>query len=143
MNEKYFVSYETARKLKTLGFDYPCIFYYTDENAPKGCVWQSCGRVPVNFNKNINECRIKCSAPTLWQAQYWLYVKHNIQIQLKVVGRNQWNYTLIEMSPKTDMSGEIYRRIPKRDNYPVIANFEDSISAAIDDALELITNRVK
>ena len=80
MNEKDYVSFETALALKQAGFDYPCSYYYTGEDAQQGYIWRTCGGELANFNKDVGKCPIKCSAPMLWQAQKWFREVKNIDV---------------------------------------------------------------
>lgn len=142
MDEKILVPFETAKKLKKAGFDYPCSYYYTDENAPKGYIWRTQSGKPVNFNVNDDIRPIRCSAPTLWHTQKWLREKHNIHIHVEAVFGKRWTYTLIDTSPQTDMYGNVKYRTLGRDSFPDKDAYETVLSAAIDAALELITNKI-
>ena len=39
MDDKDFVPFETAKRLKTAGFDELCNYYYTSEDTPKEHIW--------------------------------------------------------------------------------------------------------
>lgn len=81
MDEKDFVSFETALALKAAGFNYPCRYYYTKEDAPDMCVWRTTSEYNwTNYNNEVYNKHIKCSAPTLWQAQKWLREVKNIDV---------------------------------------------------------------
>lgn len=70
MTNKDFVTYETAQALKKAGFDYPCYFYYTKQDAPDECVWHTTSEeAPIDYNRSVYA---ECSMPTLAQAQKWL-----------------------------------------------------------------------
>ena len=80
MNEDY-VSFEQAKALKELGFDWECYQFYNADK--KLCSYTSigCGDDCRDWNDNdyasIGDA--ECSAPTLAQAQKWLRIK-NISI---------------------------------------------------------------
>lgn len=78
MDEKDYVSFKTALALKETGFDRPCQYYYTKEDAPDGHVWcMTSEDAPIDYNKTIYA---KCSMPALWQAQKWLREVKNIDV---------------------------------------------------------------
>ena len=78
MENKDYVTCAQARKLKELGFDYPCYFYYTKEDAPDDCVWHTTSEAaPIDYNRSIYA---GCSMPSLWEAQKWLREVHKIHI---------------------------------------------------------------
>lgn len=78
MDEKDYVSFETALALKNAGFNYPCQYYYTREDAPDNHVWHTTSEdAPIDYNKTIYA---KCSMATLWQAQKWLREVKNIDV---------------------------------------------------------------
>lgn len=69
-------SYELSLALKKAGFDEPCNFYYTKEDAPDGAVWFTCDpRNPQDYNHLQDDCPFAkpiCSAPHIYHAQKWL-----------------------------------------------------------------------
>lgn len=68
-----YCDYKLSLALKVAGFDYPCYFYYTKENAPDDCVWQTTSEeAPVDYNRRIYA---GCSMPLLYHAQKWLREK--------------------------------------------------------------------
>lgn len=78
MDEKDYVSFETALALKEAGFNYPCRYYYTKENAPEGSVWHTTSEdAPIDYNRTVYA---RCSMPTLWQAQKWFREVKNIDV---------------------------------------------------------------
>ena len=134
MDNKDFVTYEIAKRLKEAGFNEPCDHYYHHGELKRYADTDS-----VNRNTNGHGRPNKCSAPTLWQAQKWLREKHNIHVQIEAVMQEQWTYTLVDLAPWSDMDGEWHDRIPDREGYPQIATYESALSAGIAAALELIT----
>lgn len=122
-----FVNYPTAKKLKALGFNLPCLSFY---NAGK-----ELGRAldPDNFN-HLGETyqgewfTDAISAPTLWQAQKWLRSKG-----LEV-------YAIIARGATYEWG--VYH-IPTHDNIacnmgPNYESYEAALSEGIACALELI-----
>ncbi len=78
MDEKDYVSFETAFALKEAGFNYPCRYYYTKEDAPEGSVWHTTSEdAPVDYNRTVYA---RCSMPSLWQAQKWLREVKNMDV---------------------------------------------------------------
>lgn len=78
MDEKDYVSFETALALKATGFNYPCRYYYTREDAPEGSVWHTTSEdAPIDYNRTVYA---RCSMPSLWQAQKWLREVKNIDV---------------------------------------------------------------
>lgn len=92
-----FVSFEIAKKLKEKGFDRPCIYAYCEAGG-----WNKYKQVQMpithilrtngnpfgtfytgkNWNREyeINENKIRCSAPTISQVLNWLEVEKQIYI---------------------------------------------------------------
>ena len=64
--EKEFVPYELAVKLKELGFDEPCLGYYSNVEFVFG-----------NHTNNVMQ-RFRYSAPTYQQAFRWFREKHEV-----------------------------------------------------------------
>ena len=67
---KEFVPYELAVKLKELGFDEPCLGYYSNVEFVFG-----------NHTNNVMQ-RFRYSAPTIAEVVMWLYEKHDIYINV-------------------------------------------------------------
>lgn len=75
MNTEDYVTYEFALMLKKAGFDWPCKYYYTKENAKDKNVWLTFtlgAAEDFNRENKIRRSLGICSAPTLAQAQKWL-----------------------------------------------------------------------
>lgn len=80
MEERDYVSFDTALALKKAGFNYSCRYYYTKEDAPDMCVWRTTSEYnQTNYNNEVYGKYILCSAPTLWQAQKWLREAKNME----------------------------------------------------------------
>ncbi len=94
MDIKDFVSFETAKKLKSLGFDEPCRYFY--ENA-------NCTDIRYTLYRYYNDKEPFCSAPMLWQAQKWLREKHRIHIRINFDSDRDWNKSLLLMDEDRDI----------------------------------------
>lgn len=122
MNSEDFVSYEIAKKLKAQGFDYPCYFYYTKQDAPDEHVWHTTSEeAPIDYNRSIYA---GCSMPTLAQAQKWLRDVKNIIILINYDDYVGWTF----FSPHRDIDN----------NNPYCESYESALSAGIEAALKLI-----
>ena len=75
---KEFVPYEEALSLKELGFDEPCLAWFSDRSirivGVNGCALSS---LPVNSNFNGDDEFV--TAPLYQQAFRWLYQKLDIK----------------------------------------------------------------
>lgn len=126
MNNDDFVSYEIAQALKKAGFDYPCYFYYTKQDAPDECVWHTTSEeAPIDYNRSGYA---ECSMPTLAQAQKWLREVHGISVEPVCNMVRKWNVNVCEM----DEFGEAARSKIGLDTY------ESALSAGIEVALKLV-----
>lgn len=133
MDEKDFVPFETAKKLKAAGFDYPCYWYYTSENAPAGCHWVAyTGMLPTkNTTENSNY-----SKPELYQAQKWLREVKGIAVNVIAHDGGKYDYDIVFLPNSADYGGLLNRS-------PWCSTYEEALSEGIDDALELIKNTTK
>lgn len=79
MDEKDYVSFETALALKNAGFDYECEdIYHISHCADKHIeLWNN--RCLMDWN-NTTKTTTQISAPTLWQAQKWFREVKNIDV---------------------------------------------------------------
>lgn len=133
MSNEDYVSYEIAKRLKALGFDYPCYFYYTEEDAPDGCVWHTTSEeAPIDYNRSIYA---GCSMPTLAQAQKWLREKKQWHVEVCINGcRNMFGVELWEMKANGDAF-----RLQHEDGHAMLYDtYESALSAGIEAALKLI-----
>lgn len=130
-----YCDYELSLALKVAGFDYPCYFYYTKENAPDDCVWQTTSEeAPVDYNRRIYA---GCSMPLLYQAQKWLREKKKIDV---LVYNCACGYTW-DVSRTMNGTGLIlYDEKGDDENSGCWTSYEAALSAGISAALELIKN---
>lgn len=134
MIEESYVSFDTARMLKEVGFDVPCNSYYELEDGE--AVRKDCIRPYDNngFGDTI------CSRPTLALAARWLREVHDTFVKMERVGnfdgkefRFYWSYSLISVSTAwlKSISGGRY------DSY------EEALEAGIVQVLERIISETK
>ena len=128
-----FVNYELSKALKACGFDEPCYFYYTRENAPEDHVWSTTSEeAPIDYNKSVYA---GCSMPTLAQAQKWLREKKKIDV---LVYNCACGY-LWEVSKANNGTGLIlFDEKGDDESSGCWTSYEGSLSAGISAALELI-----
>lgn len=129
-----FVSFETAKRLKEAGFDYPCSYYYTSYDGLKGNIQESCNG-DGNFNAIITDlCAIKCSAPTLYHAQKWLREVKGIAVNVIAHDGGKYDYDIVFLPNSADYGGLLNRS-------PWCMTYEEALSEGIDEALNLIIKR--
>lgn len=128
-----YCDYELSLALKVAGFDYPCYFYYTKENAPDDCVWQTTSEeAPIDYNRSVYAL---CSMPTLAQAQKWLREKKMIDV---LVYNCACGYTW-EVSKAMNGTGLIeFDEKGDDESSGCWTSYEGSLSAGISASLELI-----
>lgn len=131
-----FCSYELSKRLKDCGFDEPCYFYYTRENAPEDHVWSTTSEeAPIDYNKSVYA---GCSMPTLAQAQKWLREVMGIDVLVwNCACGYGWDISKADAGSRGttlmcyDENGE------DRDS-GMWLTYENALSAGISAALELI-----
>lgn len=128
MNKEDFVPFETAKKLKEAKFNWKCDKCriekipgteregYDEEAQMPATVWDI-ERTPI---------------PTLWQAQKWLREEKKLYILVDFDLSGAWFYEVFEIVGLCVGEGNM--------NYPT---YEAALSAGIDAALELITNKTE
>lgn len=122
-----YCDYELSLALKVAGFDYPCYFYYTKENAPDDCVWQTTSEeAPVDYNRRIYA---GCSMPLLYQAQKWLREKKHLSVEPYANIVANFNYNIADIESFADYKGQGIG----------YESYECALAAGISAALELIT----
>lgn len=133
MNNEDFVSYELAKKLKACGFDEPCNFYYTKEDAPDGAVWFTGDpRDPQDYNHLQDDCPFAkpiCSAPHIYHAQKWLREKKEIFVEVTSEALHDWDFFVMELDEDANIGV-----VRGSEIYP---SYESALSAGISAALEL------
>lgn len=124
MTQEDYVSYEQAVKLKEFGFKDKCNAYYWTEDKTFECTNSI-------IHKNSDTCQTVVIAPYLWQAQKWLREKHNLSVEPISNIARQWNANVCEIN---NFGVAVYSRMS-------LATYELALSAGIDAALELLTNK--
>ena len=103
--EKEFVPYALAVKLKSLGFDEPCMgVYYGDEDD-------------IQFVLDVRETQYYAQkgykngvlVPTFSQAFRWFRENYQWTIKVNQVTKNNWSYTLENFPKDRTYYGEIYK----------------------------------
>ena len=164
MNTEDFVTYEQALALKKLGFREPCLYFYDLERrlcpnginiGPFDCIEDYKNNQPVYIDEGFRTENFLhpnfdiCDAPTLAQAQAWLRdCKNTI-----VIAEPDWDEEIQCLSDY--LTGKWYFTVWK-DRNRVRCNFnpnkeceevwlfesyEQALSAGIDAALELLTDK--
>lgn len=133
MDNKDFVTYETAKRLKEYGFHEPCDHYYTQDDAPDGQYWfVPCGDYK-DWNSFKNDCPLvhpECSAPLLSVAQKWLRNVHRIDMNVDLDDDTDSPYTV-----------EVYRDkecVMPHWELGFFTSYEAALAEGIKVALELI-----
>lgn len=127
MDNKDFVPYETAKKLKAAGFDEPCSERWVCEpdDVPSLCS-------SVFSFKNRELEGLDFTAPTLWQAAKWLREEKKMHCQVLLNGvRSMYFWQVRELVGNGKYADSTHQ-------YDV---YEDAMIDCIDAALELITNK--
>lgn len=88
MNQEHHVDFDTAKSLKELGFDEGVIYFFPDVQEFENQVESEEGF--FNYNQ-FDSC---ISAPTLYEAQQYLFEKYGIWISSKISIRDMivWVY---------------------------------------------------
>ena len=126
MNHEDYVSFEQAKTLKKLGFDWECYCAFDKvyrKPDPEG--WElRCYHTPQNHNL----ASYSCSAPTLAQAQKWL---REVKGMLILIQHNKNFYWTISTIDSDDEVIAIYE----------YETYEKALLGAINKALEIIKNK--
>jgi hypothetical protein len=123
INHEYYVSYEIAKLLKELGFDWECNYHYTNSNM-----------LCHGFCNNDPIFKVIMSAPTLDVAQRWLREEKLYNVLVDTGGYKNYEYFID------------YHGVKEGPNYPfheynhnLICNtYEEALEAGIKKTLELI-----
>lgn len=131
MDEKDFVSFETAKRLKEAGFSEKVTSVYAHVYKGEDGWHLRNGYIEDDYNHyewfNI-------SAPTLWQAQKWLREVKGIEVSAAWCRRRKFYYYWRGELSCTDENVKFGYDFP---------SYEAALSAGIDEALDLINNKTK
>lgn len=151
MNNEDYVSYELAKKLKACGFDEPCNFYYTKEDAPDGAVWFTGDpRDPQDYNHLQDDCPFAkpiCSAPHIYHAQKWLREGAMLHVEAyPAMPTLKWYFYIDDLNQHVNQhDGELMTRwdedMQEEADERLYDSYECAMSAGISAALELIEGR--
>lgn len=138
MKHEDYVTYEQAMKLKDLGFDWKCNYYYEGNgNHPTlhestQFYMRSASPYVSEFYHNFNDPTNKhgqpvnpqCSAPTISQAQKWLREVKETEVIVNFINEGIYNYIIYGK----------YVNINSKTHF----NYEQALSIGINAALELL-----
>lgn len=146
MKTSDYCDYKLSLALKVAGFDYPCYFYYTKENAPDDCVWQTTSEeAPVDYNRRIYA---GCSMPLLYQAQKWLREKLLLNVGVNpAIPTLKWQFYIDDLNQHINPhDGELMTRwdddMQEKADERLYDSYEQALSAGIAASLELIKKGV-
>lgn len=142
MNKEDFVSYETAVKLKELGFDWECHEFWDTSFCVDGTPTKI--RYVYGDHK-FNVCVVSernsmleqmgseyITAPTMAKAQKWLREIKGIAINVVAHDGGKYNWEDVYLPNATEFVGYIHPDIKQYETY------EAALSAGIEAALKLI-----
>jgi len=139
--ENLFVTYEQALALKQIGFDEPCLAYYScsffmdTEDSPTFKMWEILSTLKENKNSFIFFLKNDCTAPIKQQVFKWGREKHNLHH--KIMSHGDWDnlqYQYIISGTNIPESCHMY--------FFVDANsYEQAESACIDEIIKIIQNK--
>jgi hypothetical protein len=147
--ENLFVSYETALKLKQLGFDENCFAKYNSKKQidyferPKAfyCVNSKSSWFSPIFSSKETVSKV-CTAPTHQQVIDWFRDKHKLHFYIVPYGDGEsWTLSNIGRTDKTTNNGRLFYEV--RDKYDSIKfkTYYEALDKAIDEALKLINDK--
>ena len=131
-----FVSFEQAKALKELGFDWKVTAVY-DSDRKLGCQLDTRVSIPKNFNCEHPFKESLFSAPSLYQAKKWLINKFSLVVSsLPFVGDPnndvlRWRYYVDKYNPYIIQEGSI----------ELYDTYENALSAGIDRALKILKEK--
>lgn len=128
MNEKDFVTFKTAKKLKEAGYNEPCSYYYTTEDAPVGSAWTNPTILPFEGTSAVSY-----PMEELHRVQKWLREKKKLHILVDFSVDMAWFCKITAVESPCYIC----------DGIGSYGSYEEALSAGIDAALELITNKTE
>ena len=137
--KEHYVTYEQSQILKRLGFKEETTHYYVNFKSDGEVKLWSCNP-PENHNARLSINEV-CSAPRLDQAQKWLREGKGIMIEpFASIPDKMWAYRLYHTK------GEKFGMTLVIPNKSIVVyefnSYELALSAGIDKALELLTDKL-
>ena len=139
--DKEFVPYEPSLALKELGFDEPCLAWFSETKelqiAPE--TYKKWTDKPCNNSNIIKVFNVDCiSAPTFSQAFRWFREKHNLKGFIGFRPNvKKFDYHIYDMS----LSGMEYvkqRTMEEFNKDPKVGTYEEAEQACLDKLIEII-----
>lgn len=131
-----YVSFEQAKAMKELGFDWEVRAIY-DSDRKLGCQLDTRVTIPKNFNCEHPFKESLFSAPSLYQAKKWFIDKFSLVVSSLpyIPDPNddvlKWRYYVDKYNPYIIQEGSI----------KVYDSFEEALSAGIDRALQILKEK--
>lgn len=126
--EKQFVPYELAVKLKELGFDEPCFYYYEANRK-----LETNGISSIYYAKYIKKGTNACVAPLWQQAFDWFREKYRYSSIIPFNGSEHYYWWITECNP----FGLDINSIDTHD----FTTYEEARQACLEKLIELITKK--
>lgn len=141
MNHEDFVTYEQAVKLKELGFNWKCRYFYDERDKLPLPFTEMITSFEGDFKdvtsdtmlEDFNKCTGIYSSPTLAQIQKWLYEKYELWIEVTIKAKNDFTLCIV------NNFGSI--KFINDKEYTDLRTPEQALSAGIDKALELLKEK--
>ena len=142
--DKEFVPYEPSLALKELGFDEPCLAWFSETKklqiAPE--TYKKWTGKPCNNSNIINVFNVDCiSAPTFSQAFRWFREKHNLKGFIGFRPNvKKFDYHIYDMS----LSGMEYvkqRTMEEFNKDPKVGTYEEAELGCLIKLIEIVKNK--
>lgn len=143
MIQEDFVTYTQAIKLKELGFDLECFYFYNKNGNLRGYIIETGGEERTieldDFKENWNYWAFdKISAPTLALVQKWLREEKKIHLWVESE-LNEYDSSIVYNFYIFDSNRRVY--LGDCDKIMCQNTYEKALSIGIDHALEIIKNK--
>lgn len=143
MDNRDFVDFTTAKRLKECGFNEPCRHFYSLMRGKE--LLKNCAEGNFNAEGKFDERYLEVwSAPTLQQAQRWFREVHNLHIDVyPSTPPRYWSFCIDDLSQCVNpTNGELINRITDEIDSEFerryFDTFENAMNEGIKAALELI-----
>lgn len=135
MENKDYVTYAQAKKLKELGFNWEVDFYYYKGDCADDEVWVYPTSQGENCNVNGHGRERKISRPSLWEAQKWLREGKGIAVYVIPRFRNGYEVAAKELRKCIIDTHYLFDLWDSTKPYPT---YELALSSGISAALEIL-----